>query len=228
VGCDVSPEMLAEAAANAAAFGLPQVELAESDDALSQVEGPFDLVHSFITFQHIPPSRGERIVRALLARLAPGGAAALHFTYHREAPLARKVVHAARRAESAGGRCRAACPRPPARPAVLPMYEYSLARLFEIARAAGAADVHAVLTDHGGHRGAMLVFSVGGGPPPASRAARRRRDQPRAGRRPRGAPARPSSRPRWPPARRRWPPAIRARGSRPAPRRRGWGSADRS
>jgi SAM-dependent methyltransferase len=162
VGCDVSPEMLAEARANAAALGAAHVELVESDDALSRVRGPFDLVHSFITFQHIPPGRGERILAALLARVAPGGVAALHFTYARRASVARKLVHGARRASRLADALVLRARGMPADQPFFPMYEYSLERLFEAARAHGAADVHAALTDHGGHRGAMLVFRVGG------------------------------------------------------------------
>jgi len=161
VGCDVSPEMLAEARANAAARGMSHVELVESDDALTWVRGPFDLVHSFITFQHIPPTRGERLVTELLARLTPGGVAALHFTYERRASLARKLVHGARRtsrvADAIVLRIRGMSADQP----FFPMYEYSLERLLEIARSHGATDVHSALTDHGGHRGAMLLFRVG-------------------------------------------------------------------
>ena len=46
-----------------------------------------------------------------------------------------------------------------------PMYEYSLPRLFEVLRTHGVDDVHAVLTDHGGHRGALLIFQRPAGPP---------------------------------------------------------------
>lgn len=168
VGCDVSPEMLAEAAENAAVRGLSQVELVESDDSLSRVRGPFDLVHSFITFQHIPPARGERIVEALLTRLTPGGVAALHFTYGRSASVARRLVHGARRASRAVDSAVLRLRRLPADEPFFPMYVYSLEHLLEIARRHGASEVHAVLTDHGGHRGAMLLFRAGGGAgPPA-------------------------------------------------------------
>lgn len=171
VGCDVSPEMLAEAAANAAARGMAHVELAESDDALTRVRGPFDLVHSFITFQHIPPARGERIARALLERLAPGGVAALHFTYARRASVARKLVHRARRASRAVDAVVLRLRGMPADQPFFPMFEYSLERLVEVARAHGADDVHVALTDHGGHRGALLLFRVGPkGAAPASAA----------------------------------------------------------
>ncbi|MEO6394113.1 MAG: methyltransferase domain-containing protein, partial [Pyrinomonadaceae bacterium] len=43
-GVDISPSMLAEARKNADGLGLTNVELLPSDDTLSQVTGPFDLI----------------------------------------------------------------------------------------------------------------------------------------------------------------------------------------
>lgn len=62
VGMDVAASMLAEARANCAERDLTNVSFAASDDALSQVSGDFDFIHSFIVFQHIPKKRGERIL----------------------------------------------------------------------------------------------------------------------------------------------------------------------
>ena len=160
VGVDVSPEMLAEAGRNAARAGLPNVELVSSDDALAAVTGEFDFVHSFIVFQHIPPRRGERIAAGLLARLAPGGVAALHFTYHRNAPLYRRAVHRIRRASPAADALARLVRGAGREDVFIPMYEYSLGRLAEMFRARGCTDVHAFLTDHGGHRGVLLLARV--------------------------------------------------------------------
>jgi 2-polyprenyl-3-methyl-5-hydroxy-6-metoxy-1,4-benzoquinol methylase len=91
-GVDVSHVMLREAQANCQAEGLKNVELLPSDDALSAVRKTYDLVHSFVVLQHIPVRRGERIVRALVARLAEGGIGALHVTYSTRTAL-RRMVH---------------------------------------------------------------------------------------------------------------------------------------
>lgn len=53
----------------------------EGDDTLSRVHGPFDLVHSFIVFQHIPVDRGELLVQRMIELLRPGGIGAFQFTY---------------------------------------------------------------------------------------------------------------------------------------------------
>jgi 2-polyprenyl-3-methyl-5-hydroxy-6-metoxy-1,4-benzoquinol methylase len=81
VGVDVSAGMLAEASRNAERCGLSNITFCQSDDSLSSVNGRFDLIHSFIVFQHIPRDRGERIVAGLLDRLEDGGIGVLQFTY---------------------------------------------------------------------------------------------------------------------------------------------------
>jgi 2-polyprenyl-3-methyl-5-hydroxy-6-metoxy-1,4-benzoquinol methylase len=81
VGVDVSEGMLAEAERNLERAGVSNCILVRSDDALSQVQGTFDLIHSSMVFQHIPPSKGEQLVQAMLDRLEPGGVGVLDFTY---------------------------------------------------------------------------------------------------------------------------------------------------
>ena len=83
-GVDVSQSMLDEARRNCDKQGLKNIELALSDDTLSRVTGSFDLVHSFITFQHIPPARGERIFERMAQLLANGGVGVHQVVYSRE------------------------------------------------------------------------------------------------------------------------------------------------
>lgn len=85
-GVDVSPSMLQEAAANCRAFDLRGVEFVPSDDTLSNARGRYDLVHSSIVLQHIPPARGMEIIKALVSRVAPGGVLALQVPYACTAP----------------------------------------------------------------------------------------------------------------------------------------------
>ena len=81
VGVDVSESMLAEAGEHCRRRGLSNVDLVRSDgDDLSSL-GTFDLVHSFIVFQHISPDRGEATLRELGRVLNPGGVGVLHFAY---------------------------------------------------------------------------------------------------------------------------------------------------
>jgi SAM-dependent methyltransferase len=80
VGVDVSPAMLEETTRNAKGAGLNNIEVVQVDDFLSK-PGSFDLVHSFIVFQHIPTVRGEEIVVGLVQSLVEGGVGVLQFTY---------------------------------------------------------------------------------------------------------------------------------------------------
>lgn len=168
LGVDISPEMIAEAKKNCAEAGLANVEFVLSDDRLSRVDRKFDLVHSHIVIQHIPPDRGVRIFDELVSRIAPGGVGALQVTYARVAPVLRKVVHRMRRSVPlVNAIVNAAQGRPLSEP-LIPMYEYDLHTLFGILQAHGCHQLHVTLTDHGGHQGAMMVFRMPDSPVPAA------------------------------------------------------------
>jgi ubiquinone/menaquinone biosynthesis C-methylase UbiE len=77
VGVDVSPAMLAEARRNCDARGLSNVELV-SADRLGELRPEFDLVHSFIVFQHVPPRQGRPIFETLARLVRPGGIGIVH------------------------------------------------------------------------------------------------------------------------------------------------------
>jgi 2-polyprenyl-3-methyl-5-hydroxy-6-metoxy-1,4-benzoquinol methylase len=93
LGVDVSPGMLSEARKNAAGRGVSNVRFAH------EVSGSFDLVHSFIVLQHIPPRRGLRILRELLSRLEPGGMVVLQVPYDWRAAAWRKLATRVMRVE---------------------------------------------------------------------------------------------------------------------------------
>lgn len=157
-GVDISPSMLAEARKNAGDLGLTNIELLPSDDTLSQVTGPFDLIHSFIVLQHIPKARGEQILQRLMDLLSPGGVGALHFTYANDlagakawqrrvresVPLVHNLINVAK------GRS--------FRHPYMMMETYDLNRLMRILQLNGAAKIHMELTNHGGNYGVMLYF----------------------------------------------------------------------
>jgi SAM-dependent methyltransferase len=80
VALDISRSMLAEAKANAARFGVSNVELDLADDGLSNADGSFDFVNSYMVLQHVRARRGLRIASRLLDKLCPGGGFHLHFS----------------------------------------------------------------------------------------------------------------------------------------------------
>jgi SAM-dependent methyltransferase len=151
VGVDVAPSMLEEARANCRDFGVRNVALELSDDDLSRVHGQFDLVHSFIVFQHIAAERGKPLFARLLERIAPGGNGALHVLYSKSAYATSFGV----------------APKSDAAPIVaretdvdpeMQMNAYGATELFFMLQRHGVHRVHAEFTDHGGELGLFLFF----------------------------------------------------------------------
>jgi SAM-dependent methyltransferase len=178
VGLDVSPAMLAEARRNAQAQGRDNVVFVQSDDELSKVVGRFDLVHSFIVFQHIDVPRGREMFRRLVDLVDHGGAGAIHVTYakayHAERygqPPAAPPVAAdpAQRAGTLSGLAdllrrgtdevveRVAAVARGGDPE-MQMNVYPLSELFFVLQTADMHQVHARFTDHGGELGVFLFF----------------------------------------------------------------------
>lgn len=92
-GVDVSASMLDEARSNCVANGVTNVKLLGSDDALSEVHGRFDVVHSYIVMPHIPWSRGRTIIRSLAEKVSFGGILAIQVLVRSTAsPLVRGLV----------------------------------------------------------------------------------------------------------------------------------------
>jgi SAM-dependent methyltransferase len=162
VGVDVSEGMLAEARRNCEAAGVGNVKLVPSDDALSALDGQFDLVHSVLVFQHIDPQRGREIFRRMVQVLAPGGAGALQFTYAKSRyaerngqppqlrqPLMRSLKSAVRRAL----RKMDAGVDPE-----MQMNVYPLNELLFILQSSGVREVHTEFADHGGELAVSLYF----------------------------------------------------------------------
>jgi 2-polyprenyl-3-methyl-5-hydroxy-6-metoxy-1,4-benzoquinol methylase len=90
VGCDIAPQMVAEAKQNAENLGIQNATFVTSLDEIS--DRRFDFIGSLIVFQHIPVHEGMTTMRRLLDLLARGGTAAVHVTLHRPGSTARRVA----------------------------------------------------------------------------------------------------------------------------------------
>lgn len=154
VGLDISPSMLQ------AARGLSEHDNTDfrlADPALTNLPPSYDLVFSYIVFQHIPPKRGAPIIERLLAGLVPNGSFVLHLTYCDAAPLRRRIkaqllakVPLVRFASNiAHAR--------PAGTATIPMYSYDLNDLNKILASSGCGNYRVTPTDHGGYLGVLLT-----------------------------------------------------------------------
>ena len=157
IGVDISPVMLREAEGNARHSGITTAGFVLSDPDLSRVTGEFSLVHSYITFQHIDPAIGLRLMRSALSRLNPAGIAMVHVT-----------TFTGSRARVGFGRLRQRFPWlnrrvnqmrgwPPEAP-FIPMHAYRPEALAHVFEQAGVRVLRADATDHGGHRGLMYYL----------------------------------------------------------------------
>jgi SAM-dependent methyltransferase len=171
VGVDVSPSMLAKAKARCETCGIANLSLVQGDDALTGLEGPFDLITSYIVLQHIPIFRGERLVARMIELLGDRGVGALHLTYSKAAydpkwahklgirdhwrelrrALWRKMTRGGASAEEDRRRGTEAAP-------LMQMNEYPLNRIFHLLQTSGVRRLHVEFTDHGGAYGVFLFF----------------------------------------------------------------------
>ncbi|AOR77481.1 class I SAM-dependent methyltransferase [Novosphingobium resinovorum] len=146
-GVDISPGMMAEARLHTTP-GLTFV------DAIPDVA--FEWVMSLIVLQHIPPERGYKILRQLLAGVSENGGATVQLMF------ARTTQHA----RSAGGRLildgtdvtpatRSRSPRG-FREGVMLMHDYDLSRVIALFYQAGMTSLHLEHCDHGGIVGATI------------------------------------------------------------------------
>jgi SAM-dependent methyltransferase len=158
VGLDVSPSMLEEARRNCEERQLRNVRLLHSDDELSALSGTFDLIHSFIVFQHIPVQRGRAIFGKFLQHLRPGGVGAIHLTYSK-----------ARFASTHG----VAPPALPSRTTTqqsiptdadpeMQMNPYNMNEILFLLQCFGVQRTYVEFSDHGGELGVFLFFSLTG------------------------------------------------------------------
>jgi 2-polyprenyl-3-methyl-5-hydroxy-6-metoxy-1,4-benzoquinol methylase len=158
IGADVSASMLQEARRNCDAHQLTNVNLIVSDDSVSSIAGEFDLIHSFIVFQHIPLERGRVIFRNLLSRIAPAGVAAIHVLYS-------KIQYAETFGIAPVSISSAAQGQPVPQPAQsdkpeMQMNPYLMNELFFFMQGKGVQRFYSEFSDHGGELGLFIFFQM--------------------------------------------------------------------
>ena len=185
VGADVSPSMLREACVNRDQQQADNVSFVQSTDSLSEVQGSFDLVHTFIVLQHIPVARGNEIFKQLVNLIAPGGFGAIQMTYSKGTyagrlekqwppcgpngeltPVLSQVGRLMRNKWKGFRRqtkqlVRKCFPFGGKRQAETPhmqMNPYTLNPLFHFLQETGVEQLSVELTDHGGEYGVSLLF----------------------------------------------------------------------
>ncbi|HEY3655982.1 MAG TPA: class I SAM-dependent methyltransferase [Steroidobacteraceae bacterium] len=161
VGLDVSPSMLREAQRNCDEHGLRNVRLLESDDSLSSLAGTFDLIHSCIVFQHIPPERGRSIFSRLLRHLRPGGVGAIQLTYSKTRFASTHGIAPAPPPTIPSPNTSARFITSNADPAIQ-MNPYNVNEILFLMQCRGVQKFYVEFSDHGGELGIYLFFSLTG------------------------------------------------------------------
>lgn len=158
VGVDISPGMLAEAKKNCTQRGVENVRLLQVEEMDNLDPQSFDLVHSFIVFQHIPIAEGERLFARPVNLIDEGGIGAIHLTFSdAHSPLRRAVFAMRGRSRLMHGLINTVQGKPFAEPA-MQMNSYPMNRIFNILFEHNCTNLHAEFTDHAGFRGVMLYF----------------------------------------------------------------------
>lgn len=156
-GVDVSDSMLQEARKNCEVRSISNATFIQSDDELSGLRGHYDFIHSFIVFQHIPVSRGEKIFKSLILHLESEGVCVLHFTYAQPnasrglIPLVKKYVPFVRVGANFFRRRKLFGPE-------MQMHAYDLNHLFFEIQKANVVNCYAEFTNHGGWLGVIVYF----------------------------------------------------------------------
>lgn len=157
-GVDVSPSMLAQARENCKKFGADSACLLHIDMLNSLALASFDLVHSFIVFQHIPTARGEVILRKLIDLIADGGVGAIHLTFYDPRSALWRILRAfCPRTRLVGGLLNLIQHQPLSRPR-MQVNSYSMSRIFKILFDAHCSNLYIEFSDHSGFHGAMIYF----------------------------------------------------------------------
>lgn len=156
LGVDVSASMLEEARTNCTERGITNISFVQGDDALSQMSGGFDFIHSFIVFQHIPRHRGEQIFVRLLELLSEGGIGVLHFTYAKDLSLSRLFKYRFYKMFPFFWSLRNLVKGRPQRP-MMQMNLYDLNKLFSLLQDYGCHNCVVRFSSHG-TKGVILYF----------------------------------------------------------------------
>jgi SAM-dependent methyltransferase len=158
VGVDVSPTMLRKAYENCWKYGVPSVRLMPVDHMDSLEPASFDLVHSFIVFQHIPAARGEVILRKVVGLIAEGGVGAIHITFANTQSALRRGAAALRQRIGIVHDLLNLVQRRPLSSPRMEMHIYSMNRVLEILYEADCSSLHIVFSNHCDILGAMIYF----------------------------------------------------------------------
>lgn len=128
-----------------------------ADTSLIGLPKNYDLLYSYIVFQHIPVQKGEQLAYMLLDKLEEGGFAALHFTYQNHKSFPRKFSEQLRGRVVPLHYLLNVLRRRPFNTPLMRMHLYNLDKLFSLYRQHRLCEIYCSTTMHGDYEGLMLV-----------------------------------------------------------------------
>lgn len=158
-GVDVSPTMLKEATRNISEYSCDNAAVGTLQEIPS--EHKFDLLHSFIVFQHIPVKRGIMLLRELITHLKPQGKIAVHVTFSRTYPHSKLGWKLASRYPFLIPYFRLLRGRNPLKPRML-MGRYDLNEVLHVLHETGFHGCQINIVNDDGNLGAMILGKLGG------------------------------------------------------------------
>lgn len=164
-GLDISEDMLNEAKTNCKKSGVENAHFLLADDQLKSIEDhKFDIIHSYIVFQHLNTKRGEKLFKLLFDRLIEGGIGVFHLTYS-DSISGRNILnyfrfkipylHIVQRILGFFILKRSLHFYPQ-----MQMNNYNLNKIYAFLQKENVKDVYSVFTNHYGYRGVTLYFQI--------------------------------------------------------------------
>lgn len=151
VATDVSRAMLEEGRKLAKERRVMNILWTLTDDNLTRLPCSFDLVHSYIVFQHIPVAKGLKFIRLLSQKVVPGGVIAFHVVYSNRK---RRLLQLAKKIPFFWYLLNFVRQRPLSEPP-MQMNPYPLDKILEVLQDAGIRELNFDLTNHG-HGGCVI------------------------------------------------------------------------
>ena len=156
VGVDVSETMLNLARKHALEKKLSNILFLRSDEDLESLSSGYDLFHSAIVFQHIPPTRGYILLRNLFEKLCSGGYFYLQLTFAKDRRFLDHAVRHVQVYQSSETSISIFEESPAEGGSLISMYDYDLNKVFLTLMSARVDNFLTHFTDHGGCYGIVL------------------------------------------------------------------------
>ncbi len=157
-GVDISLPMLKKAEENCEKRKIKNIVLVRSDNHLPSSSKKFELINSFLTFQHIEPRLGLKNFQELINLLSDDGIFIAHFIYDRDSKPFKKILPKIRRKIPFSNALSNLRHGKKINSPVMEIYHYNLNKIFKIIKKNNLEFFFTEHTTHGDHLGIILYL----------------------------------------------------------------------